>query len=69
MLSVRLDKDIEHKLNKLAKTTKKPKSFFVKEALKNYLEDLEDLYEAEKRSKDKNKTLISIEELEKSIGL
>jgi metal-responsive CopG/Arc/MetJ family transcriptional regulator len=41
MLSIRLDKELENKLETIAKETKKPKSFFVKEALKEYLQKLE----------------------------
>ncbi|MDM8569498.1 CopG family transcriptional regulator [Thiotrichales bacterium HSG1] len=69
MLSVRLDKIMETKLDNLAKTTKRPKSFFVKEALNNYMDDMQDYYEAQKRSQDKNRNLISIEELEKALDL
>lgn len=69
MLSVRLDKTTETLLENLAKETQRPKSFFVKEALKNYLEDLEDLHEAQKRAKAEDRNLISVEELEKSLGL
>ncbi len=69
MLSVRLDKEMQEKLDNLSKATRRPKSFFVKEALKSYLDDLSDLYEAEKRSNDKNRNLISVKELEKALGL
>ncbi|MDM8564966.1 DUF6290 family protein [Candidatus Halobeggiatoa sp. HSG11] len=69
MLSVRLDKIMETKLDNLAKATKRPKSFFVKEALNNYMDDMQDYYEAQKRSQDKNRNLISIEELEKALDL
>ena len=69
MISVRLDKETELKLKKLAEVTKRPKSFFVKEALKNYLDDLMDYYEVEKRVNDKNRKLITLEELEKALEL
>ncbi len=68
MLSVRLDNDMQAKLNNLARITKRPKSFFVKDALANYLDDMSDFIEAEKRQSDKNRTLISLEELEKSLN-
>jgi len=41
MLSIRLDKELEKKLETIAKETKKPKSFFIKEALKEYLQKME----------------------------
>ena len=49
MLAVRLPEDIEVRLDKLAKQTGRAKSFYVREALNEYLADLEDFYLAEKR--------------------
>ncbi|PHQ92798.1 MAG: CopG family transcriptional regulator [Sulfurimonas sp.] len=69
MLSVRLEESMETKLENLAKATQRPKSFFVKEALKNYLDDMVDFYDAQKRSKSEDRNLISLEELEKSLGI
>ena len=69
MLSVRLEENMEMKLESLANATKRPKSFFVKEALKNYLDDMVDFYDAQKRSTSKDRNLISVQELEKSLGL
>ncbi|WP_024788248.1 MULTISPECIES: ribbon-helix-helix protein, CopG family [unclassified Lebetimonas] len=42
MLSIRLDKELENKLETIVKQTKKSKSFFIREALKEYLQKLED---------------------------
>ena len=54
MLTVRLSPELEHKLDRIARLTKRSKSFFVKEALEQHLEDLEDLYLAlERMSKPK----------------
>ncbi|MEA2110507.1 MAG: ribbon-helix-helix domain-containing protein [Campylobacterota bacterium] len=50
MLSVRLESSMESKLENLAKATQRPKSFFVKAALENYLDDMIDYHEAQKRS-------------------
>jgi RHH-type rel operon transcriptional repressor/antitoxin RelB len=69
MLSVRLDETMQTKLDRLAEETKRPKSFFVKEALEHYFDDLADYYEAQKRSQDKDRNLITVEALEKSLGL
>lgn len=49
MLTVRLPDDINARLERLASETGRPKSFYVREALQEYLEDLEDIYIAEKR--------------------
>ena len=52
MLTVRLPSDIEDRLNNLSKTTNRPKSFYVREALERSIEDIEDIYLAEKRLED-----------------
>ncbi|MDP2816233.1 MAG: DUF6290 family protein [Rectinemataceae bacterium] len=72
MLTVRLPDDIEDRLNTLAKTTNRPKSFYVREALERSLEDIEDIYLAEKRLEDiragKSKT-VPLEEILKRYGM
>ena len=69
MVSVRLSDEMQSKLDGLANATKRPKSFFVKEALENYLDDMVDYYEVQNRTQDKNRNLISIEELEKALNV
>lgn len=65
LLSVRLEDDLGMRLEGLAKKTHRTKSFYIKEALLNYIEDLEDIYIAEKRLSDVKKgkdKIISSEE-------
>lgn len=69
MLSIRLENSMETQLEALAKATKRPKSFFVKEALKNYLDDMQEYYEVQKRSNAEDKNLITLEELERALEL
>ncbi len=52
MIAVRLPATIEKRLDRLAKRTGRAKSFYVREALLNHLDDLEDIYIAEKRLED-----------------
>lgn len=47
MIAVRLSKQMEQRLNFLAKKTKRTKTFFIREALERTLSDLEDAYLAE----------------------
>ena len=49
LLSVRVGNDLGERLEKLSQNTHRAKSFYVKEALLNYLDDLEDMYIVEKR--------------------
>jgi RHH-type rel operon transcriptional repressor/antitoxin RelB len=52
MLAIRLPAGIEERLNVLAKETGRTKTFYVREAILEYLDELEDLYLAEKRIED-----------------
>ena len=49
MLAIRLPEDIESRLNALAKATGRTKTFYAREAILKYLDDLEDAFLAEKR--------------------
>lgn len=48
MLTVRLPETIERRLDRLARATGRTKSFYVREALLRYLDEVEDTLEAEK---------------------
>lgn len=48
-ISIRLPDDLSVRLEKLAKRTGRTKTYYVVEAVHDHLEELEDLYIAEKR--------------------
>lgn len=48
MLAIRLPQTIEERLEKLARRTGRTKTFYVREAILQHLEELEDLYLAER---------------------
>lgn len=52
MLAIRLPPEIEQRLEKLARKTGRTKTYYAREAILKYLDDLEDLYLAEKRYDD-----------------
>lgn len=68
MLTVRLPKDIEKRLNDLASHTGRTKTFYVREAILEHLEDLEDTYLALNRLEKPAKRW-SLDELEKDLDL
>ena len=72
MLAVRLPTEIEERLEKLAKTTGRTKTYSVRQAILEYLDDLEDLYLAEQRLIDlragRSRTY-TLEEVERDLGL
>ena len=49
MLAIRLPAEIEKRLDALAKSTGRTKTFYAREAILEHLDDLEDLYLAEER--------------------
>lgn len=70
MLAIRLPDEIEKRLEKLAKKTWRTKSYYVRQAILEYLEDMEDYYLAEERLKSFNEAkTIPLEEIMKRYGL
>jgi RHH-type rel operon transcriptional repressor/antitoxin RelB len=70
MLAIRLPEEIEKRLEKLAKKTGRTKSYYVRQAILEYLEDMEDYYLAEERLKSFNEAnTIPLEEIKKRYGL
>ena len=52
MLAIRLPAEIEQRLDMLAKTTGRTKTYYARQAIVEHLDDLEDLYLAEQRLTD-----------------
>ena len=70
MLAVRLDKDIEKRLELLAERTGRTKTFYAREAIEAHLDDLEDFYLAEDRMKDfRAEDAITLTDLKAELGL
>ena len=72
MLAIRLPEEIEKRLDALAKETGRTKSFYVREAILEHLDDLEDLYIAEKRLAEVRagrSDSVSLEEVMKRYGM
>lgn len=72
MLALRLPPDIETRLDELAKRTGRSKSFYAREAIVEHLEDLEDVYLAEKSLQDLRagrSDTVPLEELMKRYGV
>lgn len=70
--SIRLPDDLEQRLTNLAVKTGRTKAFYIREMIESALPELEDLYLAEQVSlriaKGEEETL-TLDELEKSLGL
>lgn len=70
MLAIRLPEEIEKRLEELAKKTGRTKSYYVRQAILEYLEDMEDYYLAEERLKSFNEAkTIPLEEIVKRYGV
>lgn len=71
-VSLRLPEQISERLQRLADVTGRSKTYYMVEAICEYMDDLEDLYIAQSRSADirsgKSKT-IPIEEIMKKYGV
>ncbi len=72
MLAIRLPEDVEIRLACLARDTGRTKTFYAREAIIAHIEDLEDLYLAEKRlieHRAGRSKSYSLDEVERSLGL
>jgi len=66
MIVVRLPPGIERRLERLARRTKRSKTFYVREAILQHLEDLEDYYLAVERLEERLPG-IPLEEVERRL--
>ena len=64
-ISVRLPEDIATRLEDLAKSLERPKTYIVTKALREYLDEYEDYLVALHRLNDKNDRVVSEKELVK----
>ena len=71
MLAIRLPQEIESRLSALAEKTGRTKTYYAREAILEYLDDLEDFYLAEQRyadiQADKSET-VSLEDMMRDYG-
>ncbi|HUU05257.1 MAG TPA: DUF6290 family protein [Patescibacteria group bacterium] len=68
MIAVRLPESIEKKLDQLAVKTNRTKSYYIRKAIEEFLEDEADYILALERIQ-KNNPRISLAEMEKRLGL
>ncbi|MBI5785527.1 MAG: ribbon-helix-helix protein, CopG family [Rhodocyclales bacterium] len=68
MLAIRLPEAIEARLNALAAETGRTKTTLAREAIAEYIDDLEDYYLAEARARRNRKT-VPLEDVERELGL
>lgn len=71
-VSLRLPSDLNQRLSYLAEQTGRSKTFYMLEAIKQHLDDLEDLYLAEQRLLDVRagrSITHSLDDVEHSLGL
>jgi RHH-type transcriptional regulator, rel operon repressor / antitoxin RelB len=68
MLGIRLEPELEEKLESLAKETGRSKSYYAPEAIRQFLEDRED-YLKGIAALERRETTITLAELERRLGL
>ena len=71
-VSIRLDPQIEQRLDHLAAQTGRPKSYYLRELIEGGLEDLEDLYlaaAAMERVRRGSEKLLDATQVRKDLGL
>ena len=72
MIAVRVSEEIETRLDRLAKLTGRTKTYYVREAIEDHLDDLEDAYLAEKvleNIRNGREKVVSLDDVVKQYGL
>jgi RHH-type rel operon transcriptional repressor/antitoxin RelB len=72
MLAIRLPEEIERRLSELARNTGRTKTYYAREAIERYLEDMEDVYQAEavlERVRQGKEGTYTLDELERRRAL
>lgn len=72
MIAVRVSEEIETRLDRLAQLTGRTKTYYVREAIEEHLDDLEEAYLAEKvlkKVRSGREKLIPLEDVVKQYGL
>ena len=64
MISIRLPQEMEDRLATLAEKTGRSKSFFIRQALEEHLEEMEDIYLAEERFRTLANNTVPLNELD-----
>jgi RHH-type rel operon transcriptional repressor/antitoxin RelB len=67
MLALRLPREIEQRLDALAKETGRSKSYFAREAILRRIEDIEDTYLARRRQR-RGGSRVTLESLERDLA-
>ena len=71
IIGIRIPKSIGQRLDTLAKRTGRTKTFYIREAILEHLDDLEDIYFAEKvlqRVRSGEEPISSLDEVEHRLG-
>jgi RHH-type rel operon transcriptional repressor/antitoxin RelB len=67
MLEIRLEPELEKKFESLAKETRRSKSYYAREAIRQHLEDRED-YQKGIAALERRESTISLDELERRLA-
>ncbi len=68
-LTLRVEDQLDRKLQRLAKETERPKSYFIKKALELYLQEYEDYQIALARRADKDDEILTMAQMRKTLGV
>jgi RHH-type rel operon transcriptional repressor/antitoxin RelB len=72
LINFRADEELDKRLERLAKLTGRSKAFYIREAVSTHIDDLEDIYLADRvmdRLENGTESLHALEEVEKELGL
>lgn len=69
VVTLRLDEQTDRKLQKLAKESERPKSYFIKKALELYLQEYDDYQIALARRADRDDEILTLAQVRRALGV
>jgi RHH-type rel operon transcriptional repressor/antitoxin RelB len=72
MINIRVDEAVNARLERMARLTGRTKTWYVREAVSAYLDDMEDIYLADRvmdRVEHGDESVHALEDLERELGL
>jgi len=68
-ISLRIPDELAAGIEEVCTDSSRGKSFVIRQAISQYIEDYQDYREAQKRLKEKNKSYLSLDEMKTRLGV
>ena len=68
-ISLRISDELAEEVKMVSDDSSRPKSYVIRQAISQYVEDYHDYRDAQKRLRDKNKSFVSLDDMKERLGV